>query len=563
MAVGREEIFSTLKGSPLFCALTDEELQALISIALQVETGPDEDLFLEEQRTDGLYIVLSGRFRLKEYENGERKMRLLQRGDVAGFEPLLNIPERECTVSSVARGSLLFLTNGQVNKYLNSSEDFCRTKTVFFNSQEMIRRIPMPWLDKGEGLSLMTRRHPMVLFRRLVVPMFVLLCALLLTAIVLENLPHVALIVLLSVFLVCSAWLVWTVNNWMNDYYLITSRRVVWVEHVTLWYDKRLEIPIKTIISVGVTRKLEDKMLGYADVTVRTLSGKLTMEHVGNADIIAKMVQSYWKRSQQIDLDDDSEAVRKVLREKLGKSNELSEMKALPEEVEEEQARSEPHFFRWLIGNFFRLRFEDGHSVIYRRHWVILLKHGLWAAIGFLISFSFLVAVLTHNVTKLNYPLALSLSLGMTITFLLVFIYQTVDWHNDIFMITPENLVDIDRKPFAKENKLTAPLDRVVSVTCEREGITAILFNVGTVTISVAGDQLRFEDVYRPSEVEQEILSFMQKNTERTEKRLLLEERERVARWFKVYHEEITANLDETEENELTRSRNRALPPPD
>jgi len=65
-----------------------------------------------------------------------------------------------------------------------------------------------------------------------------------------------------------------------------------------------------------------------------------------------------------------------------------------------------------------------------------------------------------------------------------------------------------------------------------------MLFNFGTVYITVGNTQLTFDEISRPADVQQQIFARMGAHAEELRQREIDEERERMTEWFKVYHDE-------------------------
>ena len=63
---------------------------------------------------------------------------------------------------------------------------------------------------------------------------------------------------------------IWEFLDWRNDFYLVTSLRVVWLEQVLLRSSSRTEAPLPNIQSVNVHSSLMGRLLGFGDVIVRT-----------------------------------------------------------------------------------------------------------------------------------------------------------------------------------------------------------------------------------------------------------------------------------------------------
>jgi hypothetical protein len=116
-------------------------------------------------------------------------------------------------------------------------------------------------------------------------------------------------------------------------------------------------------------------------------------------------------------------------------------------------------------------------------------------------------------------------------------IWQYVDWKNDIFMVTPDEIIDIDKKPLGTEERRAAQLDNILSTEYKRIGLVGNIFNFGTVYIAVGGSKLEFQDVMDPAGVQADInrrrMARLAKKSEETAN----VERERMATWIAAYHQ--------------------------
>jgi hypothetical protein len=118
-------------------------------------------------------------------------------------------------------------------------------------------------------------------------------------------------------------------------------------------------------------------------------------------------------------------------------------------------------------------------------------------------------------------------------------IWVYVDWKNDIFMLTAEEIMDFDRKPFGREEKRTAQIENILSTSYKRRGFLGYFFNYGTVEITVGGSRFDFQDVADPASVQSDInrrrmVRIAQKNENAGK-----DDRERFATWIAAYHENI------------------------
>jgi hypothetical protein len=329
---------------------------------------------------------------------------------------------------------------------------------------------------------------------------------------------------------------------------------MVWVEHVIGFYESRQEAPLSTLISVGIKTSQLGVFLGYSDVIVRTYIGDIRFERVAHARTIGKLIETNWARGKSTDLELNAREIRKALRQKFGKEAEDITAKDLQAELGTVQpAPKEVNFFQWLFADFVRVRHEVGGTITYRKHWLILLQKLILPIMVLVLSIIFVVAIVTRNLTQVDY------TMGLVAGYFLIFVaagalvYQYVDWRNDLFQLTPNQVIDLDRKPFGRESRRSAPLENILSIEYERRGLIPMLFNYGTVYITIGNTQLTFNNIYQPSVVQQDIFTRMGQHAQERDKRNTMLERERVAQWFKVFQEEAEQGLTIPPQSEPTR----------
>jgi hypothetical protein len=227
--------------------------------------------------------------------------------------------------------------------------------------------------------------------------------------------------------------------------------------------------------------------------------------------------------------------------------------------------------FWTVFSNLFKLRVESSGTVIYHKHWVVLLGQ-VWQPVGlFLILFFWLITriVIIASSAELTF-LKLKADGGfipdtpvlvlpvLMLPCVLWAIWQYVDWKNDIFMVTPDEIIDIDKKPLGTEERRAAQLDNILSTEYKRVGLVGNIFNFGTVHIAVGGSKLEFQDVMDPAGVQADInrrrMARLAKKSEETAN----VERERMATWIAAYHQnqgEFNAPIPIPTEDETNETR--------
>ena len=542
MSEQTELILTLLHEVPLFSGLNVEELERLGEEFVMVELPKDEILFQAQEATDGLFVIDSGQVALLGADG--KQTEILKHADVIGTEALNYLPAREKTAKALTDAQVFFLPNKQIQALYASVPAFKETVSVLFNSARLAAYIPMAWLEPGEKIYMMARKHPVFLLFRSIPPIFVFAALWFLMMFLSSQSAFWSLAGLVAGFLFCLLWLVWNINNWANDFYLITSRRMVWVEHVTGFYDSRQEAPLSTLISVGIKTSQLGYFLGYSDVIVRTYIGDIRFERVGHASTIGKLIETNWARGKRVDLELDAREIRKALRQKFGKEAEDITAKDLQVELGTvEPTPKEVNFFQWLFADFVRVRHEVGGTITYRKHWLILLQKLILPLFALVLSIIFVVAIITHNLIQVDYTMGLVAGYFLIFVAAGMLVYQYIDWRNDLFQLTPNQVIDLDRKPFGRESRRSAPLENILSIEYERRGFIPMLFNYGTVYITIGNTQLTFNNVYQPSVVQQDIFTRMGEHAKERDDRNTMLERERVAQWFKVFQEEAERGL--------------------
>jgi hypothetical protein len=208
--------------------------------------------------------------------------------------------------------------------------------------------------------------------------------------------------------------------------------------------------------------------------------------------------------------------------------------------VKEPQAKAKKTYtgslWQNLFANFFRVRFEDKEVVTYRKHWYVLIQR-IW--IQTLLLF-FLGGLLL--VRFLGY-IAIIPSVAFFVIYFILglaifgwWLYNYWDWRNDIYQVTPDQIVDIERKPLGREDKKSAPRENILSIEYERLGLIGLLLNYGTVYINIGATQFCFNYVFDPSQVQQDIFRRMAQRVANKKKMETDADRERFSEWIATYH---------------------------
>jgi hypothetical protein len=187
------------------------------------------------------------------------------------------------------------------------------------------------------------------------------------------------------------------------------------------------------------------------------------------------------------------------------------------------------------------MRFEKGNVVTFRKYWPTLLGK-VWAP-----TLLLLIVMVAGGVFVNNIRLGGIQQPWLNILFLLIFlffvfgilwwIYQYVDWRNDIYQVSDKYIFDIERKPLGTEVKKSAPLESILSLEHERVGFLGYLLNYGKVIINVGETKFFFNNVHEPARVQQDIFTRIHALKRQKEIVEAARERKSLVDVLGIYHE--------------------------
>ena len=113
--------------------------------------------------------------------------------------------------------------------------------------------------------------------------------------------------------------------------------------------------------------------------------------------------------------------------------------------------------------------------------------------------------------------------------------YEYWDWTNDVYIITNEQLIDVDKRPLGTETRKAAPLKNILSIEYQRQGVIGNIFNFGTVFIKVGETTFTFDYVHDPRRVQRELFNRFSEVKERERKAEEQADHKRMADWIEQY----------------------------
>ncbi|RMF42818.1 MAG: hypothetical protein D6755_10990 [Anaerolineae bacterium] len=531
MPQDRDRILQILRKSHLFVGLDDTALGTIADRFKFTYYKPDELICRKGEEADRFYVVYRGKVEVwVEERGGRRSLGTLIPGDYFGEEGLIQLSHRRAAnVSAVHNPTVVaYLDERNFKEIVAEFPDVYANLKMIVRSRQLARAARFDWLGKDESIYLVARKHAAFLWLRMgATAAFLVLAGLLAWGGRASGLDFLYWLGVLA--LIGAVGLgIWHYVDWGNDYYIVTNQRVIWLEKIVGLYESRQEAPLHVVHSVNINTTQIGRLLGYGDVGVHTFTSSITMKEVPDPHRIAALVNEHWKRAQERQKLAQEISMRRTVRETLNLDpNAASLPPGIPWPPQPLPPPQTTLSF-WDKINVFKMRYEEGDKITFRKHWLVLM-YKTWLPFCLILLNITVMVVGWFNLIAGAFTL-----LGLMGWWL----YQYVDWRNDIYQVTSEKLYDIDRKPLGSEQRKEAPLENVLSIKVDRHGLLRVLFNFGNVIVDVSGSKFTFDNIYNPAQAQQDIFWRMDALKRKKQTQQELQEYKRIARWLKIYHQE-------------------------
>lgn len=534
-------IFSFLKEHYLFHTFKDEDVEKIARLFQPTTLQDGEMVYRKGQKGRNFFIVVSGEISLHFPDGMTTKVGWREH---FGEEALLSGKPRLASAQAAGQTTLLSLHERPFHLLLETFPEIERMLVAINESDTLARTHPFSWVGKQERIRFIDRKHIVTFYASLVLPL--LLAAFTSTVILLLHLDP--LIFAPLSFLFYGGWVLWEWIDWGNDFYIVTSERVAWVEKVVWLQDQRREVPLQSVLTVNLATNQLQRIIGYGDVVIRTYTGNMPMNNSGHPEVLSAMIQEAHYVAQERYKKSETAKIDQTLRARLNAEEEETPPPALRQgesrrENEPVPQTTESITFLQQFLNLFRARYELDGVITYRKHKFVLFRKSWWLLLSFL---ALAAAFLARMVNLITSP-SLSI-LGILFAFnFLILAYIFADWANDQFQLTRKQVIDIDRKPLGRETKRSALLENILSLDYKRKNMLQRLFNFGTVAINVGDIQLDFENVAKPKLVQNEIFEYYNTALKRKEREQAQRHRDDMVEFLAAYHRQREESEEESD----------------
>ena len=549
------QVVTYLEMMPLFQNFRAErwenELYWIAPLVHDQVFGNGEWLFRQGEVSDRLKLVLEGRIQLTKIDPDGlvKEVGWLEVGDVAGETGLLVGDFHDVLATAVGQTRILYLMRDDFAALLEKHPRWWNKLHV---SEVVAARRKMQtfdWLRNDEWAVTIVQRHWTRLFRQTAAPLlFFALLMPVLTYLSSRGTTATTVLALLVaipiIILFCVA--AWQYLNWRDDFFVLTTQRVVHIERHWPFDVHTDECPLDTIQDIYEVRSgVAANVLNYGDLVLQTAGETvgIDIDNIPNPGRLRAMVFEQIERMKSRDLLRARGQIRDLLSRRLQieKAPSPPPSKTLPPPPPTRRLWM-LLTFSWLWQYLFPpswVETGDGGTIILRRFWLLGLLRYLEVFIPLLIltvgGGAFLLKLYGQGE---YYASWLAAWLVLEAILLGAFFWFVEDWRNDYMQLTPSHIILVDQKPLLlREARREARLDRIQNISFQVPGFWGQFLKFGHVQFETAGREggFEFKWVRYPAKV-RSLISDRQYNYNQRQRQIEATRRQdEFLSWFSTY----------------------------
>ncbi len=345
--------------------------------------------------------------------------------------------------------------------------------------------------------------------------------------------------------------LIWGFLNYLNDYFIVTNRRVIQQEKVIFFSEHRQEALLEQIQRVDVATTFWGNLFNFGTLSVYTAgtTGSIDFDYVAHPDSLRTAIFHHRSLSQQRSSAENKLDIQNALENRLGLSVDL------PSRVYTDLAPSTPddtaegpglwQKLRRMISIDSSLDWESTERIVWHKHWWILFAQIALPGLLLLFELLFLaggfssVALLQQLQSSLDAQ-TLLLSGGLvTLATLGWILWAAADWWNDTYTVTEDRIIDIEKLPlFLSEQRREAQLSDIQDIRLEMNSPLKVMLNFGNIIVQTAAGEgaFTFDHVPNPRIVKEEITRRMIAWRREDERRKAHDRSRDLPDWFEMYN---------------------------
>jgi hypothetical protein len=355
-------------------------------------------------------------------------------------------------------------------------------------------------LRTDETILHVARRHFIVLLPRLALPLLIFAACLGVVGYRVSR-PAVvqpfdiSTISLIILALLSLLLLVYLYIDWKKDQIVLTNQRVIYNLEKPLIRRIQEQLPINDIHQIeAITRSYVEHWLKYGTIEVQSAAFSRSMIFRGVShpqqlqDRVMRQIHSV--KQDEVEVDDFRDMVNRRI---------YHDERPQPASHTSVRRSKQPQVLHWLFHENPHYD-EESRTYIWHPHWVFLLQALVKPGALLLLTLALVLVGARVNVLTEAWMAGLLVVCGIIAIGWAA--WEIEDHRNDRYILTPSQVIDIEKQPLGPENQSSASLDSIQNVTYTTTLVSRIL-GYGDVWLELAGsgDQLTFYQVPHPRDV--------------------------------------------------------------
>ncbi|MDE0140700.1 MAG: cyclic nucleotide-binding domain-containing protein [Caldilineaceae bacterium] len=412
------------------------------------------------------------------------------------------------------------------------------------------QRQDYPWLRKDELLVNLHLRHWLALLGQTKVSALAILAGAGLTWL-LSSLGFSLWVALGISGLLVILSLIWGVLNYLNDYFIVTNRRIIQQEKVIFFSERRQEALLEQIQRVDVATTFWGNLFNYGTLSVYTAgtTGSIDFDFVGDPDSLRTAIFHHRSLSQQRSSAENKLDIQNALEDRLGLSVDLPGRvyTDLEPSTSEDTAAGLDLWqrLRQFVSVDRSLDWESTERIVWHKHWWVLFVQVALPGLLLLFELLFLaggfssVDLLQQLQSTLNAQTLLVSGGLVTLATLGWILWAVADWWNDTYTVTKDRIIDVEKLPlFLSEQRREAQLSDIQDIRLEMNSPIKVMLNFGNIIVQTAAGEgaFTFDHVPNPRIVKEEITRRMIAWRREDERRKAQDRSKDLPDWFEMYN---------------------------
>jgi hypothetical protein len=319
--------------------------------------------------------------------------------------------------------------------------------------------------------------------------------------------------------IIMGAILAYFFIDWANDFLILTNLRVVYDDQQLLVRHVQQQLLVSDIQQVNlIQNSYPQYWLGYGALNIRSFSPRSLF--FDNAAHPKAMQDKILAEVNKLRRQTEPELLRQMIEDQIYSD------KPMPKQRLAIQVHETHGPIPWLFHPNPHIDYER-EMVIWRPFWPFLLLELLRPIGTFLVLMLALLFLVRLELLSLGVALVLGLPGLLACAFWAFWVYE--EHENDIYILTRQNITDVDKRPFGPETRRVAPLGAIQDISFKVgfwEALLQNLFSLGFGDVVVktggaAGGDFTFKHVPDPRGVQATINDYLTDFRKREKERTL------------------------------------------